>query len=235
MFNKVVDICLSILPLRFLRYHMFRVDKFVKEAAEEANQHGKKIIDVGSQGSPYRKYFDKADYFTQDIVQNDENSIDFLGDITEGLHEIPSGSFDYILCTQVLEHIRKPHEAFKEFNRILRSQGKILLTTHQCFEEHMAPFDFFRFTSYGLRYLGESNGFRLLHIAPHGGCFHVVELILTTWPIKVFFGRYSFWYYFYLTVFSPLILTVNVLCYFMDFLDREKQITLNYECIFEKI
>src|SRR5579885_257954 len=140
--DDLVRIYFRIFPMRIMRYHAYRIEEFVKAAAKECNRPGCRIIDIGSHDNPYKKYFDKTDYFSQDIQQSAGKTIDYVGDINEGIAEIPSGTFDYILCTQVLEHLNKPHKAFLEFDRILKPGGKVFLTTHLCFEEHMLPHDF---------------------------------------------------------------------------------------------
>lgn len=232
--SLLLKIYLFIFPLKFLRYHSYRIDKFVQEMAVKYDEKGKKILDVGAESSPYKKYFKRMDFFAQDIVQNSAHTIDFVGDINEGIPGIKDKSFDYILCTQVLEHIRIPDKAFKEFYRILKRGGRLFLTTHLCFEEHMIPYDYFRFTKYGLRYLGESNGFAMERIAPHGGVFHVLALIVDTIPIKLFYKRGGFMYYAYLAIFTLPIIIFNMFCYVLDYLDRDKIMTLNYECIYIK-
>jgi SAM-dependent methyltransferase len=226
--------CLKKIPLKFIRYHYYRVEEFIKTVALEADAIDKRVLDIGSQDAPFRKYFTKAEYRTQDVCQNSQNSIDYLGDINEGLPAIADASFDYIICTQVLEHLKRPHVAFREFSRILKTGGKLFLTTHLCFEEHMIPYDYFRFTRYGLEFLGSDAELKLLHIAPHGGIFHLLGLILVTLPIKLFIKRDSFMYYAYLTVFSVPILLINMLILLLDLIDREKAMTLNYECVFKK-
>ena len=232
--ERLFTACLKVLPLRFVRYHYFRVEEFIKSAAGEADAIDKKVLDIGSQEAPFRKYFTKAEYRTQDVCQNTQNSVDFIGDINVRLLVIPDASFDYIICTQVLEHLKRPHIAFREFCRILKPGGKVFLTTHLCFEEHMVPYDYFRFTRYGLESLGLEAGLNLSHISPHGGIFQLLGLILTTLPLKLFIKRESAAYYGYLFVFALPILLVNVLCSLLDLLDSEKSMTLNYECIYEK-
>lgn len=233
LISNVLDIYFRIFPVRIMRYHLYRVDKFMRYIAKKYDVQGKKILDIGAQDAPYKKYFDKLDYYSQDIVQNSEQTIDFVGDINEGINAISSGSFDYIICTQVLEHIKEPKKAFKEFYRILKSGGKLFLTTHLCFEEHMIPHDYFRFTRYGLRYLGESTGFDVEHVSPHGGIFQIIALIFDTLLIKLFFKK-GFFYYLYAVIFTFPILIFNSICYLLDFLDKDKVMTINYECVYVK-
>ena len=230
----ILNIYLKIFPLRFMRYHSFRIEEFVKNISEKYDRPDKKLLDIGAENSPYKKYFNKVDYYSHDFKQNKTKSINYIGDLNKGLPQIKKNQFDYILCTQVLEHLIKPDMAFAVFQRILKPGGRLFLTTHLCFEEHMQPNDFFRFTRYGLKYLGESNGFKLEYIAPQGGIFHLLSLILTKLPIKLFLTRDTFLYYAYILLFSVPILLLNMVCYALDNLDRKKEMTINYECIYVK-
>jgi len=232
--EKLTRIYFRIFPLRIIKYHNYCIEQFIKKIAIQYDLEDKKLLDIGAEKCPYKNYFHKVKYFSQDIKQNKDQSINFIGDINKGLPNIKDESFDYILCTQVLEHICEPDKAFKEFHRILKKNGRLFLTTHMCYDEHMVPYDYFRFTKYGLKYLGEANGFELKHIAPHGGIFQIIARIINTLPIKLFFKRDTIPYYLYIAVFTIPIFVFNSLCYLLDFLDREKAMTLNYECIYIK-
>lgn len=87
---------------------------------------------------------------------------------------LPANSIDSIVCTQVLGDIVRPEEAIKEFYRILKSGGVVLLTESFMNELHGEPFDYWRFTKYGLRFLFEQNGFEVIKIEPVGGFWAVV-------------------------------------------------------------
>lgn len=229
-----MDQLIKLLPIKFIRYHYYRIQKFVEHVSKSYNYKNKKILDIGAGDLPFKKYFSENSYFSQDIIQNKTNSINFIGDMNKGIPAIKKESFDYILCTQVLEHLYDPKESFKEFSRILKPKGYLFLTTHMVFDEHMEPNDYFRFTKYGLKTLGDMSGFNLSHISPHGGIFTVLAYLISFLPIKLFMKRNSVIYYVYLVLFFLPIVTINVLCYFLDFLDRKKTLTINYECIFKK-
>lgn len=57
-----------------------------------------------------------------------------------------SNYFDNILIFNVLEHINKNDNAFKELKRILKKKGKIIGSTPFIYQVHGAPEDYFRFT-----------------------------------------------------------------------------------------
>ena len=84
-----------------------------------------------------------------------------------------SGSFDTIVCTQVLEHVPRPWEAMREFARVLRLQGTLLITAPHLSYIHGAPQDYYRYTQYGLGSLAADAGMKVKETRPAGGllCF----------------------------------------------------------------
>ena len=70
-------------------------------------------------------------------------------------------SYDLVVSTQVLEHVRHPTQYLGECYRILRGGGRLLLTTHGMIEEHGCPYDFQRWTARGLAENVEAVGFRV--------------------------------------------------------------------------
>lgn len=213
----------------------YQIEKFVRDIAKKYDKKGKELLDIGAGATPYKKYFKKLKYSTQDIAQNNKRTIDHIGDLNKGLPMIKDSSFDYILSTQVLEHLTNPQRVFEEFNRILKPKGKIFLTTNFIYQIHMIPYDYYRFTKYGLKHLGEASGFIIEHLKSQGGIFQVLSYILTTTPIRLILKNKRTLYHLYLIVFSPLIIFLNLSAYLLDFLDKDKELTINYEVIYKKI
>jgi 2-polyprenyl-3-methyl-5-hydroxy-6-metoxy-1,4-benzoquinol methylase len=50
------------------------------------------------------------------------------GDLNEPL-DLPGESFDVIISTEVIEHLENPRATFREFHRLLRPAGTIIVTT----------------------------------------------------------------------------------------------------------
>ena len=61
--------------------------------------------------------------------------------------------FDTVFVLEVLEHVQKPSLASTELHRVLKSTGKLLVSTLFIFGIHDAPYDYYRYTKYGLKYL----------------------------------------------------------------------------------
>lgn len=95
---------------------------------------------------------------------------------------IRSGSADLVISKQVLEHLPEPIVAMREMSRILSPSGQLLLSTNQQWPQHQQPHDFFRYTSFGLRYCCEQAGLKIMELKPMGGAF-TTALFHATQPL----------------------------------------------------
>ncbi|MFN8250046.1 MAG: class I SAM-dependent methyltransferase [Ferruginibacter sp.] len=101
---------------------------------------GERILDAGAGEMRFRKYCEHLIYVAQDFAQYDPSKIDmglqmekwdYSGlDIVCDIINIPepNGSFDNIMCIEVIEHIPDPAKVFPEFSRLLKPGGKLILT-----------------------------------------------------------------------------------------------------------
>lgn len=64
---------------------------------------------------------------------------------------LADNSVDTVVLLAVAEHLRYPQAALSEISRVLRSNGKLLLTMPFLYPVHDAPNDYQRYTIYGLR------------------------------------------------------------------------------------
>jgi SAM-dependent methyltransferase len=92
-----------------------------------------------------------------------------------------AGSFDFVLCTEVLEHCRDPNAVVKEIARVLKPRGCAFLTTPFMVGLHEDPHDYVRFTRYGLKDLAEGTGLTVEFIRPKGG-YGAVLMLLAQYP-----------------------------------------------------
>lgn len=106
-----------------------------------------RVLDYGCGGSPYRDLFLEADYRRADTPAM--GALDYLLDGTWAVRE-EDGRFDVVLSTQVLEHVSQPQAYLREANRLLRSGGWLVCSTHGSFPDHGCPDDYHRWTADGL-------------------------------------------------------------------------------------
>lgn len=78
-------------------------------------------------------------------------------------------SFDMVFSTQVLEHVPDPKAMLESAWRVLRPGGVLLMTAPQMVALHEAPYDFFRYTQFGVHHLLSQARFRNIEINGMGG------------------------------------------------------------------
>jgi SAM-dependent methyltransferase len=153
---------------RLIRY---AIDRFLLQVSQSMAP-GILLLDSGAGSCKHRNFFPQAHILSFDNRQSRQRrygEIDLVGD----LYAIPfrEDTFDAALNIEVLEHLREPKRALGEIYRVLRPGGKLFLVAPQAYQEHQIPHDYFRFTSFGLRYLLEGAGFKIVTIDPLGGYF----------------------------------------------------------------
>lgn len=117
----------------------------------------RKVLDYGCGGSPYRPLFGNCVYHRADL---DGDGLDFKYGSDSRLPN-SAGGYDFVLSTQVLEHVQDPMIYLHECHRVLKPNGQLLITTHGLFEEHGCPYDYWRWTTFGLQRIVESAGFKV--------------------------------------------------------------------------
>lgn len=135
-----------------------------------------RILDAGAGDSRYRDLFHDHVYESADFAQVQGKAyapIDHVCDLRS--IPVPSASFDAVLCTQVLAHLPEPLEALRELGRVMRPGGRLLLSCPFSFQENERPFDFYRYTRYGLSHLLKQSGFQVLRLEPLCGYLSLLQ------------------------------------------------------------
>jgi SAM-dependent methyltransferase len=148
------------------------VTRFVEDVAHALPQ-GTRMLDAGAGECAYKEFFPDVRYVSIDATVGETSwnyqELNCIG----ALNSLPfkDQSFDAILCTQTLEHLEWPRESVSEFFRVLNSSGVLYLTAPMAHHEHQAPYDFFRYTSFGLDSICRRAGFTEVQVTPFGGSF----------------------------------------------------------------
>lgn len=151
------------------RWHITR---FVESAAAQLPAESR-ILDAGAGECAYKRFFVHCRYLAVDLAVG-ETAWNYANlDCVAALERIPfrDSTFDAVLCTQALEHVESPWTVLAEMQRILKPGGRLFLTAPMAHEEHQTPYDFFRYTSFGLRSLCNRAGFAEVEVVPFGGLF----------------------------------------------------------------
>lgn len=129
------------------------------------------LLDFGCGSKPYRaiitvdKYIG-LDYETEVSQRNPLLAADAFYDGKT----IPFAdkTFDSVFSSEVLEHVFNPDEILPEINRVMKPGGHMLLTCPFFWPEHEQPYDFARYSSFGLKHLLEKNGFEVVQYEKTG-------------------------------------------------------------------
>lgn len=149
------------------------------------------VLDAGCGAMPYRSALGSSvtSYDGLDLAPRTED-VRFVCSVTD-MDPVSSDSYDTVLCSEVLEHVSYPAAAVREFARVLRPGGTLIVTVPFLGRLHEEPNDFQRYTEHGLRLLLTDAGFDIDRIQPTGtiGSFlaHQISsvIVLSTWHIPV--------------------------------------------------
>lgn len=121
------------------------------------------LLDVGCGNQPYRELFSAEAYTGLDIDSEEARRRGVATHFYDGSHfPFETASFDSALCNQVLEHVFNPDDFLQEIARVLKPGAKLLLTMPFVWDEHEQPYDYARYSRFGLKALLEKHGFIIL-------------------------------------------------------------------------
>jgi SAM-dependent methyltransferase len=181
---------------------------------------GKLILDAGCGSQRYRENCAHLVYKGQDFGQYSTDTkkmmgssglggedgyqygtLDYVGDIWDIKEQ--AGTFDAILCTEVFEHIPHPIETLKEFSRLLKKDGKLILTAPSNCLRHMDPYFFYTgFTDRWYEKFLHDHGFKIEAITAVGDYYSwlAVEMARTS-SNHSFFAKLAlkpaFWFFYH--------------------------------------
>ena len=161
-------------------------DAWIKSQLQALSE-GSRLLDAGAGECPYKNACGHLTYVSQDFGQYDGQG-DQIGlqmgswdnsklDIVCDICHIPESdhSFDAILCSEVFEHLPYPLKALKEFSRLLKPGGILILTAPFSSMTHFAPYHFQTgFNKYYYETHLPENGFDILECVPNGSYFDYV-------------------------------------------------------------
>ena len=126
------------------------------------------VLDIGGGDyQRYKKFFKYKSYLSMDVYEGKD--IDVVGSADD--IPFPDESFDSVISTQVLEHVKFPEKCVQEACRVLKKGGIALVTVPQWNDLHSEPHDYWRYTNYGMKELFERNGFETLAYEQRGGFY----------------------------------------------------------------
>lgn len=144
-----------------------------------------RLLDFGCGSKPYRGLFDVQEYIGLDIEKGGRDHKDEQIDVFYDGKTIPfdDNYFDSVLSSEVFEHIFNLPEIINELYRVLKPGGYLLVTLPFAWDEHGAPYDFARYTSFGIDHLLRQGGFEVIEMQK---TTNYVETVFQMWNAYVY-------------------------------------------------
>jgi len=147
---------------------------------------GIRILDAGAGQRQFEPHCSHLQYVSQDFAQYDGDGdgsslqtgkwdstrVDIVSDITR--IPVDDASFDAILCSEVLEHVPDAISVLREFSRILKPGGTLLMTAPFCSLTHFAPYHFSGYNRYWYKHHLPLLGFKIEEIVANGTWFSFI-------------------------------------------------------------
>ena len=152
-----------------------------------------KTLDVGCGKKPYESLFTTSQYIGLEFDSPDNRELkkaDYFYDGTT--FPFANNEFDSVVCNQVLEHVFTPDNFLLEIHRVLKGQGALLLTVPFIWDEHEQPFDYARYSSFGLKALLNRNGFDIIEEQKTLADVRVIFQLINTYIYKITASKNSF-------------------------------------------
>lgn len=158
----------------------------LKEIKKLGSEISGKTLDVGCGTKPYKKYFASSEYVGLEIEEQTNNQIKQADVYYDGKHfPFENAEFDSLLSNQVLEHVFNPTEFLSEINRVLKINGKLLISVPFVWDEHEQPYDYARYSSFGLIHLLQQHGFEILKSKKSVNDFRLFAQLLNAFIYKI--------------------------------------------------
>jgi SAM-dependent methyltransferase len=134
-----------------------------------------KVLDVGGKKAGKRGYFHPP---MENVASWEYANIDpsVYPDFVCDAASIPvcDGTYDWVVLTEVLEHVADPEAVLFECCRVLRIGGTIVASMPFLYPVHADPHDFRRWTPAMIRRAFVAAGFDVRELSPRGGVVAVV-------------------------------------------------------------
>ena len=149
------------------------------------------IVDLGGGFKPsYERFWQIKPEKLIRVDINEKSKPDITADLNKTL-PFSDNYADAVFLFNVIYILENPVKTLREINRVLKTGGKLFITSPFIFNEAKEPNDYWRFTSEGLEKILKEAGFDETLIKPVGERFsaaaYLISPFLLFWPIKFIF------------------------------------------------
>jgi SAM-dependent methyltransferase len=125
------------------------------------------VLDFGCGSKPYETLFCQAtNYIGVDIEVTGHDHASSRIDVYYDGNRLPfaDNEFDGVVSFEVFEHVFNLPVVLQEINRVTKNSGHLLISIPFAWMEHEQPFDFARYTTFGISHLLVEAGYDILAI-----------------------------------------------------------------------
>src|SRR5260370_24384525 len=140
-----------------------------------------RVLDAGCGGQPFRFVFEaKRNTYVSCDASDPLGIVNHLVELDSDLPQslLDAGPFDFILCSEVLEHVLDWERAFRNLADLLAPNGRLLITTPFVYVLHEQPYEFWRATPHSIRGLAERHEMAVVEFESVGGTWDVIGTVL---------------------------------------------------------
>lgn len=168
------------------------------------------VLDFGCGSKPYIDEFAHCDsYLGVDLEISGHDHVNSQVDYYYDGESLPwpNETFDSVVSFEVLEHLPDPFKSVREIRRVLKPNGILLVTIPFLYGEHEIPFDFQRWTSFGIKKFFEDLDFDEIEIVKINQTpAFAIQLFVNLFMNKIIYHKNKKLKLF----FSPIILSFNI-------------------------
>ncbi len=178
--------------LKYSRAESYYKNSLLLECIQSFSELMKgKVLDLGCGNKPYYKIYNKIcdSSIGCDVPfsLHQNANVEVMCYAEDLDKHVEKNHFDCVLCTEVLEHTVNDQKVISNINRVLKTNGNLILSAPFTYVLHEAPHDYRRYTLFGLKSLLESHSFQINSIISLGGTFSSGFFILYYALTKTFF------------------------------------------------
>lgn len=142
------------------------------------------ICDFGCGQKPYKDFVAKIHKYIGIDIDLANTEADIYADI----HNVPLEDNFADVCVSffVLEHVSDPIKVLQEKFRILKPNGLMFMLVPLYWEEHEQPFDYFRFTRFGLKHMLGKAGFKSYEIMEVNASYSILGMHIVRYIVPKF-------------------------------------------------
>jgi len=123
--------------------------------------NGAVVLDAGAGNSPYKPLFAHTHYESADFERVTKSYAPQTYTCDLSAIPVEGDRYDAVVFNQVMEHLPEPFVVLCELHRVLKPGGAMIYSAPLFYEEHEQPYDFYRYTQFGIRHLFSKAGFEL--------------------------------------------------------------------------